>query len=47
MEVGHSAELLAQRLPKVPLRWLEFETGGEGVFAWTAGQLQQFSDSFN
>lgn len=47
MEVGYSAELLVHRLPDVPFRWLEFEHGGEGVFALQAAQLRQYSDSLN
>lgn len=46
MEVGYSNELLAQRLESVPLLWLEFEQGGEGVLAITAGELQQYRESF-
>ncbi len=47
MEVGYSAERLQARLAGVPLLWLEFEEGGEGVFAISRKQLQQFSDRFN
>ena len=47
MEVGYSAELLVHRLPDVPFLWLEFEHGGEGVFALQAAQLRQYSDSLN
>lgn len=46
LEVGYSHELLAQRLKNVPLLWLEFEYGGEGVLALTAAQLQQYRASF-
>lgn len=46
MEVGFSHDLLAQRLQKIPLLWLEFEQGGEGVLAITAGELQQYRESF-
>jgi len=46
MEVGHSHQLLADRLPEVPLMWLEFERGGEGVFCLTASQLRQYRGSF-
>jgi ribosomal protein L3 glutamine methyltransferase len=47
MEVGFSHELLAQRLKDVPLLWLEFEFGGEGVLALTASQLRQYREAFN
>ena len=47
MEVGYSAERLQERLAGVPLLWLEFEEGGEGVFALGRRQLLQYSDSFN
>ena len=46
MEVGFSHHALAQRLPTVPLLWLQFEHGGEGVFALTTSQLQRFRDCF-
>ncbi len=39
LEVGHSWQLLQQRLADVPLLWLEFEHGGEGVLAMTREQL--------
>lgn len=47
MEVGYSHELLAERLAEVPLLWLEFEHGGEGVFALTTSQLQRYKACFN
>ncbi len=46
MEVGYSHELLAESLPQVPLLWLEFEHGGEGVFAISAADLKQFRECF-
>lgn len=33
LEVGYSWELLAQRYPDLPVLWLDFDSGGEGVFA--------------
>lgn len=33
LELGYSWELLAQRYPDLPVLWLDFESGGEGVFA--------------
>ncbi|NKB31855.1 MAG: 50S ribosomal protein L3 N(5)-glutamine methyltransferase [Pseudomonadales bacterium] len=47
MEVGYSAELLAQRYSTVPFLWLEFANGGEGVFALSRAQLEQYSEEFN
>lgn len=44
MEVGYSHERLARRLAQVPLLWLAFDHGGEGVLALTARQLQQYRD---
>lgn len=41
MEVGYSHQALAERLPGVPFLWLEFEYGGEGLFALTARQLRE------
>lgn len=47
MEVGYSHPQLSERLKQVPLLWLEFERGGEGVLALTARQLQQYREQFN
>jgi ribosomal protein L3 glutamine methyltransferase len=47
MEVGYSHLQLSARLRQVPLLWLEFEQGGEGVLALTARQLQQYREQFN
>jgi ribosomal protein L3 glutamine methyltransferase len=47
MEVGYSHMQLSERLKQVPLLWLEFEQGGEGVLALTARQLQQYREQFN
>lgn len=47
MEVGYSHIQLAERLKQVPLLWLEFEHGGEGVLALTTRQLQQYREQFN
>ena len=47
MEVGYSHALLAERLQSVPLLWLDFEHGGEGVFAITASDLLQFRERLN
>lgn len=47
MEVGYSHPQLSERLKQVPLLWLEFERGGEGVLALTARELQQYREQFN
>ncbi len=47
MEVGFSADRLSQRLNPVPLLWLEFEQGGEGVMAITREELQQYREHIN
>ena len=39
VEVGNSAGALAEAYPRLPLMWLEFERGGEGVFLLTEAQL--------
>ncbi len=44
MEVGYSWEQLQSRLADVPLLWLEFESGGDGVMAITASELVKFRE---
>jgi ribosomal protein L3 glutamine methyltransferase len=46
MEVGYSHEQLSQRLIEVPLLWLEFANGGEGVFAITRDELLRYREQF-
>lgn len=47
LEVGYSRAQLSTRLKTVPLGWLEFARGGEGVLALTRNQLQQYDRLFN
>jgi ribosomal protein L3 glutamine methyltransferase len=47
LELGYSHKLLSARLPGVPLLWLDFEHGGEGVMAITAAELERFRERFN
>jgi ribosomal protein L3 glutamine methyltransferase len=46
VEVGHSWATLEEVYPRVPFTWIEFEHGGEGVFALTAQDLQDYSTSW-
>lgn len=39
LELGYSWQLLAARYPDLPVVWLEFESGGEGVLAISREQL--------
>ena len=39
VEVGHSAQALMDRFPRLQALWLQFERGGEGVFVITAQEL--------
>ena len=45
VEVGASADLLMERYPNVPFMWIDFEYGGDGVFAITAEQLVECRDA--
>ena len=46
VEVGSSAEALEREYPEVPLTWLEFERGGDGVFLLTEENLEECQDLF-
>jgi len=46
VEVGNSAPALEKAYPGVPFLWLEFNSGGTGVFALTKEELLQNSDAF-
>ena len=46
VEVGNSWQALEQAYPGVPFTWIEFADGGHGVFAMTAGELQDYAESF-
>lgn len=39
LELGYSWSLLAQRYPQLPVMWLDFENGGEGVLAISRAAL--------
>ena len=45
LETGYTWPALDAALPNVPLLWLEFEHGGEGVCALTAQQLHRYFPS--
>ena len=47
LEVGFSNKALSERLANVPIPWLEFEKGGEGVLAMNREELRQYSGEFN
>ncbi|KAA0012530.1 50S ribosomal protein L3 N(5)-glutamine methyltransferase [Billgrantia pellis] len=46
VEVGNSDRHLEAAFPEVPFLWLDFERGGQGVFALTATELDAHAASF-
>jgi len=46
VEVGATADVLAETYPNVPFMWFDFEYGGEGVFLLTAEQLENYAGEF-
>ena len=40
VEVGNSQVHLQQKYPEIPFQWIEFKSGGHGVFVLTKEQLQ-------
>ncbi|WP_300271520.1 50S ribosomal protein L3 N(5)-glutamine methyltransferase [Halomonas sp.] len=46
VEVGNSDHHLEVAFPEVPFLWLDFERGGQGVFALTAEELDAHAASF-
>jgi ribosomal protein L3 glutamine methyltransferase len=42
VEVGAGAAAFTAAHPRLPLIWLEFERGGDGVFVTTARELEEF-----
>ena len=42
VEVGNSQQALSAKYPELPVTWVEFERGGEGVFCIGAAELKQY-----
>jgi ribosomal protein L3 glutamine methyltransferase len=46
VEVGMSEQALQTRFPEVPFLWLQFDSGGSGVFLLTKQQLEAHRETF-
>jgi ribosomal protein L3 glutamine methyltransferase len=46
VEVGISERALKRRFPDIPFLWLEFESGGSGVFLLTREELLEHREAF-
>jgi ribosomal protein L3 glutamine methyltransferase len=46
VEVGMSEQALQKRFPDVPFLWLQFDSGGSGVFLLTRKELLQHRETF-
>jgi ribosomal protein L3 glutamine methyltransferase len=46
VEVGMSEQALQARFPEVPFLWLQFESGGSGVFLLTKEELLRHREAF-
>ena len=46
LEVGHSEAALQAALPDVPLHWLDFEFGGQGICVFSRQDLIKYHDYF-
>lgn len=42
VEVGNSQQAMMEKYPNLPLSWIEFEQGGDGVFCVTAKELKEY-----
>ena len=47
MEIGDTSEELSKQLKEVPLLWLAFDSGDEGIFALRADELRRYSNCLN
>lgn len=47
VEVGNSERVLQEKYPEVPFMWIDFEYGGQGVFALSGAQVMEYHSVFN